>query len=210
MSVFSYSTTPASNSTISGINISEGCSPAGINDAIRQLMADIAAGPTTLSSITSTVSFSNSTAANTLLTYSVPAGLLGTTRAVELVLFGDFTNNTGGSVTLELAGTYGGSTFFDIQPFSLGSNATARTWEIRALLQAHGATNAQFSTSAVRLDGASLNAAASTTSSSYLGTAYDNLAVDSTAAQNIVVKATMGTASASATVRLKGGIIRLA
>lgn len=43
MSISDYSTTPASNTSISGINIAEGCSPGGLNDAIRQLMADIAA-----------------------------------------------------------------------------------------------------------------------------------------------------------------------
>lgn len=43
MSISDYSTTPASNTSISGINIAEGCSPAGINNAIRQMMADIAA-----------------------------------------------------------------------------------------------------------------------------------------------------------------------
>jgi len=43
MGTSAYSTTPASNTTISGISIGEGCAPAGINDAIRQMMADIAA-----------------------------------------------------------------------------------------------------------------------------------------------------------------------
>lgn len=42
MGVQNYSTTPASNTLISGINIGEGCAPSGINDAIRQLMADVA------------------------------------------------------------------------------------------------------------------------------------------------------------------------
>jgi hypothetical protein len=42
MSVRDYNTTPSSNTTISSIDISEGCSPAGINNAIRQQMADIA------------------------------------------------------------------------------------------------------------------------------------------------------------------------
>lgn len=42
MGISSYSTTPASNTSISGINIAEGCAPSGINDAIRQMMADIA------------------------------------------------------------------------------------------------------------------------------------------------------------------------
>ena len=40
MSFGSYSTTPASNISINGINVGENCAAANINDAIRQLMAD--------------------------------------------------------------------------------------------------------------------------------------------------------------------------
>lgn len=42
MPVNDYSTTPASNTAINGVNIAEGCPPANVNDAIRQAMADIA------------------------------------------------------------------------------------------------------------------------------------------------------------------------
>lgn len=41
MAVTDYSTSPGSNSTISGLNIAEGCAPANINNAIRQIMADV-------------------------------------------------------------------------------------------------------------------------------------------------------------------------
>lgn len=41
MSVADYNTDPNSNTSISGINIAEGCPPSGINNAIRQMMADI-------------------------------------------------------------------------------------------------------------------------------------------------------------------------
>lgn len=34
-----FSTTPANNGTIGGVNVAEDCSPAGINDAIRYLAA---------------------------------------------------------------------------------------------------------------------------------------------------------------------------
>ena len=40
MAVKDYKTNPDENTTISGINIAEGCPPSGINNAIRQLMAD--------------------------------------------------------------------------------------------------------------------------------------------------------------------------
>lgn len=39
----SYSATPSSNTKANGINIDEGCNAANINDAIRQIMADLAA-----------------------------------------------------------------------------------------------------------------------------------------------------------------------
>jgi len=41
MAVSDYSTSAESNTSISGINIAEGCSPGNINNAIRQLMADV-------------------------------------------------------------------------------------------------------------------------------------------------------------------------
>jgi hypothetical protein len=42
MAISDYDSTPANNTSISGINIGEGCSPGNLNDATRQLMADIA------------------------------------------------------------------------------------------------------------------------------------------------------------------------
>ena len=41
MAVKDYKTNPDENTTISGINIAEGCPPSGINNAIHQLMADV-------------------------------------------------------------------------------------------------------------------------------------------------------------------------
>jgi|GEM_PF-2108280 len=43
-SLSAYSSTPGSNTLVNGINIAEGCNASGINDAIRQVMADIASG----------------------------------------------------------------------------------------------------------------------------------------------------------------------
>lgn len=39
--VSEWSSTPANNTDISGINIAEGCAPSGINNAIRELMAQL-------------------------------------------------------------------------------------------------------------------------------------------------------------------------
>ena len=43
MSVKDYNVEPELNVSISGISIAEGCAPSGINDALRQLMADVKA-----------------------------------------------------------------------------------------------------------------------------------------------------------------------
>ncbi len=43
MAISDYDPIAGNNTTIGGTNIDEGCSPAGINNAIRQVMADIAA-----------------------------------------------------------------------------------------------------------------------------------------------------------------------
>ena len=43
MAVKDYNVDPDLNTTIKGINIAEGCPPSGINNAIRQLMADVKA-----------------------------------------------------------------------------------------------------------------------------------------------------------------------
>lgn len=49
-----YSATAGNNTDVDSINIAEGCSPAGINNAIREIMAhtaDVVAGTTALSTI---------------------------------------------------------------------------------------------------------------------------------------------------------------
>ena len=44
MAFSSWSTTAASNTTVGGVNIDEGCNPSGINNAIRAVMAEAKAG----------------------------------------------------------------------------------------------------------------------------------------------------------------------
>jgi hypothetical protein len=52
MALKDYSSTPSANTAISGINIGEGCNASNINDAIRQLMADLAAAVPTRTILT--------------------------------------------------------------------------------------------------------------------------------------------------------------
>lgn len=41
MAISDYNSTPGLNTAISGINVAEGCAPGNVNDAIRQMMADL-------------------------------------------------------------------------------------------------------------------------------------------------------------------------
>lgn len=53
MGVKDYDLNPDNNTQINGINIAEGCPPSGINNAIRQLMADVKAMASTPATSTS-------------------------------------------------------------------------------------------------------------------------------------------------------------
>jgi hypothetical protein len=124
-----FSSTPANNTDIDGINIAEGCAPSGINDAIRELMAQlkdwqaglsgdvtvVAAGGTGVGTLTGIVK-GNGTSAMTAVT--APSGtIVGTTDTQTLtaktVEAGTFTNgyteevataNTSTAYTIDLAG----------------------------------------------------------------------------------------------------------
>jgi len=124
-----FSSTPANNTDIDGINIAEGCAPSGINDAIRELMSQlkdwqaglsgdvtvVAAGGTGVGTLTGIIK-GNGTSAMTAVT--APSGtIVGTTDTQTLtaktVEAGTFTNgyteevataNTTTAYTIDLAG----------------------------------------------------------------------------------------------------------
>ena len=126
-----FSTTPGNNTDIDGINIAEGCAPSGINDAIRELMAQLkdfqagtagdsfngpvgtttaAAGAFTTLSASSTVS---GTGFSTYL--ASPPAIGGTTAAA-----GSFTN-------LSASGTVSGTGFSNYlaSPPAIGGTTAA-------------------------------------------------------------------------------------
>lgn len=70
MAVDDYDTTPGNNTTISGINIAEGCSPGGINNAIRQMMADIASWDAVVPRLDGTETISGAWTFSTLPTFA--------------------------------------------------------------------------------------------------------------------------------------------
>lgn len=79
-------------------------------------------------------------APTTIFTGTVPAGVLGTNRLLQLQLFGTALNNSGATRTVTLSVSYGGVTIIQIvdpTPFTTG--ATARAVSVNSIIQATAA-----------------------------------------------------------------------
>lgn len=76
MAFSDYSATPASNTTIAGINIAEGCPAGNINGAFRQLMADARAEHDAAPNLANYVLLDGTTAFTGQPTYSGRGGFL--------------------------------------------------------------------------------------------------------------------------------------
>ena len=119
MAVKDYNTDPDLNTSISGINIAEGCPPSGINNAIRQLMADVKteqnAKDTAISTVKSSLESSIATTNSNLATTNSNVSALD---AALDALDADVVHNTGNE-TIAGTKTFTGSVDF----LSTGSNS---------------------------------------------------------------------------------------
>lgn len=98
MAVSDWSSTASSNTTIDGVNIAEGCSPAGINNAIRSIMAAVKAWAT--GSVTST--------GLTMATARLLGRTTASTGAIEEITVGSGLSLSGGTLTATASGALTG------------------------------------------------------------------------------------------------------
>lgn len=101
------------------------------------------AGAATVYVAASTLDVVSSTTETALLSQLIPAGLLGTTRGLRVVLRGDLLNNTGGNQNLTIRIKFGGTTLYASVVASVAS-ALRQPLFVDFELRNIGAANSQF------------------------------------------------------------------
>ncbi len=164
----------------------------------------------TLQTVTNTVT------ETAVFTYAVPGGTLGTNKILRLTLNGDFTNNSGGLITVTIRVKYGATTIFSSAMTNVNTGGNSNPLALFCELGAANATNAQRAMTqmffgatnsggatgtAPTIDfvggsGGSLSAGAGAVAAA----THESVAEDSTSSQNLVVTFQMGTANASITM----------
>lgn len=151
----------------------------------------------------STITVTNSAVETDFLNFSVPGGTLGTDRAIRVVLWGRYLNNSGGNRAFILRVRYGATTMFQDQSAVAVTNAAQRAWRWDLTIAANGATDAQtmssnFALSAVTAttSGTGDLAAANNLQQVFYGTS----SIDSTVAQTLRVTFAHASAAANLTV----------
>lgn len=96
-----------------------------------------------LDSVNSAATLASSTALTSVYSKSVPAGTLGTSGRVRLVLFGYYLNNTGAARDLLLEVLFGASSAWKDSLLGIPSAAGYRPFRFEAEVAAYGATNVQ-------------------------------------------------------------------
>lgn len=132
-SIASYNSTPSGNTTINGINIAEGCNASGINDAIRQMMADVAAYFGTAAAFAGTVAVSGAATLSSTLAVTSNATVGGT-----LIAQGDITCANGS--------------------IHSGNNVTAQGFGVKTTMDYSGANTAPMSGSGITTCNFTINA----------------------------------------------------
>lgn len=180
-------------------------------------VATITSAVTTLDRTTTDVTFSNSAAEQTIYTFSVPGGTLGTTGMLRLTIDSVFLNNTAGQRTFTVKVKYGATTLFEDATGPVNPSATVNIVAPMLLeLHADGA-----STGAQRLRGMMScgdgNSGAPTTGYGNIGSAPSftfrpfggTSSEDSTAAKTLAVTVTVDAATSTFTWHTRAAYLEL-
>lgn len=163
-----------------------------------------------LSRYTATFDGVNTAAEFNLLSQSIPGGAIGATGGLLILVTAGYTNNTGANRTLTLRIALGGTNLWQATSINIGGSAVVRTFTLSAFLANEGSASAQRLAGRVAIS----TATAATVGVGVFDTSLNaeqamalpsgTSAVNTAAAQTLVVAATHSLASAS--LELKGTI----
>lgn len=142
------------------------------------------------------VAVSNTVTETTILTGTIPANTLGTTKSLLFESFGDYFNNSGGNRTIQIKMKYGGTTLIDATTAIVSPQATHRALFIRGMIGDSGANNSQVGQVKyeMSINGSPASGYGSFAGFSASGGAGGISAVDSTVDQTFVVTVTLSNA----------------
>jgi hypothetical protein len=125
MAVKDWSTTAASNVTVGGISIAEGCNPGNLNDSDRAIMADAKAKFNEIPSVTDYADHATADAAGAVRLYVPAAGITSTRANGDAVV----TNHWGPGQVTTADGNKRGKWFSNVtaRPTSLGNDSSVNT-----------------------------------------------------------------------------------
>jgi hypothetical protein len=157
----------------------------------------------------------NTAAETTLYSFSVPANVLDTQKALRLKMWGDFLNTTGAGATVRVRVKFGATTHWDDTSGSLTTNATRHPWEMEVLIGNQNATNVQaiggrFLMSPVTANvgiGDLATIPASTTGA--VASFYATGAIDTTAARTLEVTVQLSASSTNLSIRRQFAILEV-
>jgi len=192
---------------------------ANVNDAVEAIEAKVGIDASTdllshdrrlrsRNEVHATTTFTNSTAENTLFTFTVPQNEPKAGDVYRLTMWGRLFNNSAGAITYTYRFKFGGTTTNGGPALSITQNALQRGWravyEIMFETTAAERTFAHLICTATGVDGGGL--AAFGTSETLLG--FNSAAVDSTSASRaIAFTCQMGTADANGSIDLRVAVL---
>lgn len=177
-----------------------------IADSSKGSGLDYAGSTLTLDADVTEAEVVNTTTETTVYTFTVPANRLGTTRALRLSLIADTLANDGGTPSITVRVKFGG-TVIGVYTEALSSTANRFAWRIEALIAMANATNAQRSL-VTYLRGSGAVASAGNPPASYTSIpahavqVNNGLAIDTTAAVELIVTVEWSAANANNSFRL--------
>ena len=103
-----------------------------------------APGPSVLTRTTAGVDVASTVSETSLFNYSVPAGIMGTTRALRLTLIGDWLYNNNIADTFTLRAKFGGTTQYAETTGGAPIGATRQPWVLTLYIANLNAANSQY------------------------------------------------------------------